>query len=136
MAPPVPETLVIPERELAHTFHFEDVLFTNYEHEHNPAYESNIVSHLNILTDIAATISEHGARNFSSNDTPSAVSVLVSTANESSPFHSFLEYFIITLFILTLNGAIFGIIYICYNRGCYTMFYDCCCKRRRPNQPR
>ncbi|KZR95580.1 Uncharacterized protein APZ42_010625 [Daphnia magna] len=72
--------MVLPEQTLAHSFRYDDVKFFDYEHRTNPAYNDNLLNHMNVMADIVAAMNEHPPTEFSLNHQPSASSVLVTAA--------------------------------------------------------
>ncbi|KAK4003571.1 hypothetical protein OUZ56_005328 [Daphnia magna] len=72
--------MVLPVQTLAHSFRYDDVKFFDYEHRTNPAYNDNLLNHMNVMADIVAAMNEHPPTEFSLNHQPSASSVLVTTA--------------------------------------------------------
>ncbi|KAK4006805.1 hypothetical protein OUZ56_011963 [Daphnia magna] len=63
--------MVLPEQTLAHSFRYDDVKFFDYEHRTNPAYNDNLLNHMNVMADIVAAMNEHPPTEFSFNHQPS-----------------------------------------------------------------
>ncbi|KZR95515.1 Uncharacterized protein APZ42_010735, partial [Daphnia magna] len=76
----VDANMVLPEQTLAHSFRNDDVKFFDYEPRTNPAYNDNLINHVNVMADIVAAMNEHPPTEFSLNHQPSASSVLVTAA--------------------------------------------------------
>ncbi|KZS07329.1 Uncharacterized protein APZ42_028972 [Daphnia magna] len=72
--------MVLPEQTLPHSFRYDDVKFFDYEQRTNPAYNDNLLNHMNVMADIVAAMNEHPLTGLSLNHQPSAVSVLVTAA--------------------------------------------------------
>ncbi|KAI9558366.1 hypothetical protein GHT06_015130 [Daphnia sinensis] len=71
--------IILPERTLAHSFRYEDVKSCKYDHRSNPAYNDNLLNHMNVMADIVAAINGHPPSDFSSNHHPSVSCVLLTS---------------------------------------------------------
>ena len=78
---PIEATIIIPTKDLADSFRYEDVKHLDYKHQINPAYSKTLTSHMNIIADIAAAIQENTARNFTRLQYSKTKDVLTSTAD-------------------------------------------------------
>ncbi|KAK4017830.1 hypothetical protein OUZ56_033676 [Daphnia magna] len=67
----VDANMVLPEQTLAHSFRYDDVKFFDFEHRTNPAYNDNLLNHMNVMADIVAAMNEHPPTEFSLNHQPS-----------------------------------------------------------------
>ncbi|KAK4028563.1 hypothetical protein OUZ56_021568 [Daphnia magna] len=66
--------MVLPEQTLPHSFRYDDVKFFDYEQRTNPAYNDNLLNHMNVMADIVAAMNEHPLTGLSLNHQPSALS--------------------------------------------------------------
>ncbi|XP_032798015.2 uncharacterized protein LOC116934643 [Daphnia magna] len=99
----VDANMVLPEQTLAHSFRYDDVKFFDYEHRTNPAYNDNLLNHMNVMADIVAAMNEHPPTEFSLNHQPSASSVLVTAAgviHYTSWWETIKMWFFISIFCI------------------------------------
>ncbi|KAK4007245.1 hypothetical protein OUZ56_012405 [Daphnia magna] len=66
----VDANMVLPEQRLAHSFRYDDIKFFDYEHRTKPAYNDNLLHHMNVMADIVAAMNEHPPTEFSLNHHP------------------------------------------------------------------
>ena len=56
---PITPEIVVPDRDLAHTFRFNDEKDLRNQHRANPSYADTVVNYAAVMADIVATFSEH-----------------------------------------------------------------------------
>ena len=115
-------------------FKYNDVNFKPLEHHRNPAYSDAMFSHMNVMADIVATMSEHSSWNEMGQQAASAAEHLVTNAvryNNMSFFDKISYYFtIFCIFIITII-----ILRICYACGVHILLYKLLCKPiKKPNK--
>ncbi|KZS21154.1 Uncharacterized protein APZ42_011986 [Daphnia magna] len=66
----IEQNIVLLERTLAHSLRYEDVKSFDYDHRSNPAYNDNLLNHMNVVADIVAAMNEHPPSDFSLNHRP------------------------------------------------------------------
>ncbi|KAI9557136.1 hypothetical protein GHT06_016943 [Daphnia sinensis] len=114
--------IVLPERTLAHSFRYEDVKAFDYDHRSNPAYNDNLLNHMNVVADIVAAMNEHSPVDFPSNHRPHAADVLL-TAAEVGRYTSWWEVIIIALVVTVIFILVLIALRICC---CLGLFGVCC----------
>ncbi|KZS00254.1 Uncharacterized protein APZ42_003527, partial [Daphnia magna] len=107
--------IVLPERTLAHSFRYEDLKSFDYDHRSNPAYNDNLLNHMNVVADIIAAMNEQSPADFPLNHRPHAADVLL-TAARVERYTNWWEIIKISLVIAIIS--IFSLIVL---RCC------CCC---------
>ncbi|KZS08408.1 Uncharacterized protein APZ42_027611 [Daphnia magna] len=99
----VDANMVLPEQTLAHSFRYDDVKFFHYEHRTNPAYNDNLLNHMNVMADIRTAMNEHPPTEFSLIPLPSASSVLVTASGKihyTSCWETIKMWFFISIFCI------------------------------------
>ncbi|KAI9553734.1 hypothetical protein GHT06_021670 [Daphnia sinensis] len=114
--------IVLPERTLAHSFRYEDVKAFDYDHRSNPAYNDNLLNHMNVEADIVAAMNEHSPVDFPSNHRPHAADVLL-TASGVGRYTSWWEVIIIALVVPVIFILVLIALRICC---CLGLFGVCC----------
>ena len=118
------------------SFRYTDINFFEYTHRANPAYTDSMVSHMNIIADIAASMHEHSEITSSGKHEPNAVAILVTASEKSgiSTFSGWFEKLKIFIFIVFIIIVALLIARCCYALGCCSMLWTLCCKP--PQRPR
>lgn len=127
---PIEANIILPEQSLAHSFRYEDVKFSDYEHRSNPAYSDTMLNHMNIMADIAAAMNEHSQDISSVHETLSTSNVLITASNVgtyTSWWGKLKDYFYIGL--LCVSGVV--LMRICYCLGFFEMIRSLCCPKWR-----
>uniref|UniRef100_A0A0N8AEJ0 Retrovirus-related Pol polyprotein from transposon n=1 Tax=Daphnia magna TaxID=35525 RepID=A0A0N8AEJ0_9CRUS len=114
--------IVPPERTLAHSFRYEDVKAFDYDHRSNPAYNDNLLNHMNVVADIVAAMNEQSPADFPSNHRPHAADVLLTAAGVER-YTSWWEVIIISLVITVISILVLIVLRICC---CLGLFGICC----------
>ncbi|KAK4007041.1 hypothetical protein OUZ56_012196 [Daphnia magna] len=125
---PIEANIILPEQSLAHSFRYEDVKFSDYEHRSNPAYSDTMLNYMNIMADIAAAINEHSQDISSVHETLSTPNVLITASNVgtyTSWWVKIKDYFYIG--ILCVSG--FVLMRFCYCLGFFEMIRNLCCPK-------
>lgn len=138
---PIEATVVLPTRDLADSFRYDDVDIFPYEHQSNPAYSDTAMNHMNIIADIAAAMNEHSAGNVSGPGQSSSGSTnLLISASEKLAVNSFSDWF--ETFKIYGFIALLIIVALLIARGCYAVglcgvIWTVCCKPpKKPNSTR
>ncbi|KZR97791.1 Uncharacterized protein APZ42_007137, partial [Daphnia magna] len=103
---------VLPERTLAHSFRYEDVKAFDYDHRSNPAYNDNLLNHMNVVADIVAAMNEQSPADFPSNHRPHAADVLLTAAGVER-YTSWWEVIIISLVVTVIFILVLIVLRIC-----------------------
>ncbi|XP_045035981.1 LOW QUALITY PROTEIN: uncharacterized protein LOC116934869 [Daphnia magna] len=114
--------IVLPERTLAHSFRYEDVKAFDYDHRSNPAYNDNLLNHMNVVADIVAAMNEQSPADFPSNHRPHAADVLLTAAGVER-YTSWWEVIIISLVVTVIFILVLIVLRICC---CLGLFGICC----------
>ena len=128
---PIAATIVVPQRDLADSFRYDDVKIFSYEHQTNPAYTELARGHMNIMADIAAAMNEHTSTNRSTGYASGQGSIVL-TATEQigiTTFTSWFEKFKIAAFLILLIVVALLIARGCYAAGLCDVMWMCCCKK-------
>ncbi|KAK4007553.1 hypothetical protein OUZ56_012711 [Daphnia magna] len=115
--------IVLPERTLAHSFRYEDVKAFDYDHRSNPAYNDNLLNHMNVGADIVAAMNEQSHADFPLNHLPHAADVLLTAPAAVERYTSWWEVIIIYLVVTVIFILVLIILRIC---GCLGLFGVCC----------
>jgi hypothetical protein len=123
---PINAQIVVPHQTLAHSFRYNEVKYFDYAHQSNPAYNDALLDSMNMLADIAATINDHSAGNFTPSHVPRTTSILVN-AEELSAYPNWIEkikkYFLVAVIVI-----VFVILLrICVACGCCSLLQQLCC---------
>ena len=122
--------IVLPERDLAHTFNFEDETFIDYTHISNPGYGDLSLDHMSVMADFISVMNEHSS---SVSGSISASSVLL-TSVQKQEVSTFTTWFDTALYYLAwIVGTIcillvMRFLYVC---GIFQCIYDVCCRIQR-----
>ncbi|KZS00246.1 Uncharacterized protein APZ42_003540, partial [Daphnia magna] len=125
---PIEANIILPEQSLTHSFRYEDVKFSDYEHRSNPAYSDTMLNHMNIMADIAAAMNEHSQDISSVHETLSTSNVLITASNVGSYTSWWVKikgYFYIG--ILCVSGLV--LLRFCYCLGFFEMIQSLCCTK-------
>ena len=126
-------TVVVPTQTLAHSFRYNEVKYFDYVHQSNPAYNDALLDSMNVLADIASTINDHSAGNFTPSHLPKTNNILVN-ADELSVFPDWIsnvkKYFIITVVII----IVVIILRVCVACGCCGLLEHLCCFLCNPKE--
>ncbi|XP_045025162.1 uncharacterized protein LOC123469880 [Daphnia magna] len=125
---PIKANIILPEQSLAHSYRYEDVKFSDYEHRSNPVYSDTMLNHMNIMADIAAAMNEHSQDISSVHETLSTTNVLITASNVgtgTSWWVKIKDYFYIG--ILCVSGLV--LLRFCYCLGFFEMIRSLCCTK-------
>ncbi|KAK4007671.1 hypothetical protein OUZ56_012824 [Daphnia magna] len=109
--------VVIPQRDLADAFRYQDVNFFDYQHQTNPAYTEVLISPMDIITDITASMNKH-----SITGPNTGTSAIVVSAAEKAVYS----------FIILLIASFLLIARTCYALGFCGLIWKCCRSPPRP----
>ncbi|KAK4014071.1 hypothetical protein OUZ56_026617 [Daphnia magna] len=129
---PVEASVVIPQRDLADAFRYQDVNFFEYQHQTNPAYTEALISPMDIMADITASMNEHSLT--VPNQITGTSAIVVSAAEKAGlgTFTNWFENFKVYSFIILLIAIFLLIARACYALGFCGLIWKCCCKPPRP----
>ncbi|KAK4037964.1 hypothetical protein OUZ56_029987 [Daphnia magna] len=129
---PVKAFVVIPQRDLADAFRYQDVNFFEYQHQTNLAYTEVLISPMDIMADITASMNEHSMTG--PNQIAGTLAIVVSAAEKASlgTFTNWFENFKVYSFIILLIAIFLLIARACYALGFCGLIWKCCCKPPRP----
>ena len=82
---PIQLDYLLANNEMIEMFKYQDLRFLQYDHLNNPAYSDAMVSHMNIMADIAAAMNEHAEWNRSNPIHPSPTIVFNMKSKEEKP---------------------------------------------------
>ncbi|KAI9558428.1 hypothetical protein GHT06_015212 [Daphnia sinensis] len=120
-------TLIQPERDWPTTFRYDDDNTYEYEPQANPAYDNWAGSHMNIVADIAAAMSE---QNVNENSGSYPIKTLILTPKEKADISNYVTWWETIKIILALTGLLiilaltfqllhwFGIFELCWTGCC------------------
>ncbi|KAK4024631.1 Uncharacterized protein APZ42_013298 [Daphnia magna] len=128
-------TLLQPERDLPTSFRYDDDNTHDYEPQANPAYDGITTSHMNIIADLAAAMTEQSMKTGINSST--AMRNIIVTAEEKTGITSYMswwETFKIIMFFIGL--AIISTIAFKILRwfGVFKMIWSCCCTLKNLNK--
>lgn len=114
-------TIIIPTKNLADSFRYEEVRHLQYEPQANPSYANRITSHMEIMADIAAAINEQTSTNKSKHHPAQTTNILTNMTDRVglSTFSTWFENFKIFIFIICIILILFVICRPCYATGLY-----------------
>ncbi|KZS05600.1 Uncharacterized protein APZ42_031171, partial [Daphnia magna] len=114
---PVKAFVVIPQRDLADAFRYQDVNFFEYQHQTNLAYTEVLISPMDIMADITASMNEHSMTG--PNQIAGTLAIVVSAAEKASlgTFTNWFENFKVYSFIILLIAIFLLIARACYALG-------------------
>lgn len=123
-------TIILPTRDLADSFRYEDVRHLSYEHDTNPSYTNKATSHMDIMADIAAVINEQAAGNSSGHHTSQTTSILSSVTDKLgfTTLSTWFEKFKIFIVVLCSALVVFAVARACYAIGLCKCLWILCCK--------
>ena len=114
--------IIVPDRDLAHTFRFKDEKTFNYVHRSNPSYADTVVNYGTVLADIVATFNEHQEWKFGENILPSADTFFVTPPQKTSMLQtiSFVDH--LKIILLVAFSLVIGL--ICCRCFCLCGLFD------------
>lgn len=125
---------IAPSDPMVPSFAYNDVLFRTYGQHRNPAYSDAMYSHMDVMADIIATISENAPRRDQTQLLPSASDHLfnaqITTFHQTSLLDRIYSVIAIIVLILILGVAL-RIGYAC---GLHLLLYKLCCRPLKQNQ--
>jgi hypothetical protein len=129
---PVEASVVIPQRDLADAFRYQDVNFFEYQHQTNPAYTEALISPMDIMADITVSMNEHSLT--VPNQITGTSAIVVSAAEKAGlgTFTNWFENFKVYSFIILLIAIFLLIARVCYALGFCGLIWKCCCKPPSP----
>ena len=125
---PIETSLVIPQRDLANSFRYQDVDFFEYLHQSNPAYTQTQFNPMDIMADLTASMNEHSVT--SSNLSTGTSPIIISAAEKVglSTFTNWFENFKVYAFIILLIAIFLLLARALYALGFCGLIWKCCCK--------
>ncbi|KAK4006976.1 hypothetical protein OUZ56_012130 [Daphnia magna] len=125
---PVGESVVIPQRDLAYAFQYQDVSFFEYQHQTNPAYTEVLINTMDIMADITASMNEHFMTGPIQIVGISAIVVSAAEKAGLGTFTNWFKNFKVYSFIILLIAIFLLIVHACYALGFSDFISKCCCK--------
>lgn len=122
---PIQPEIVLPERDLAHTFNYKDETFIDYTHISNPGYGEGSPDHMSVMADFISIMNEHSS---SISGQISAGSVLL-TSIEKQEIHGFTSWIDEAIYYgLWVVGTISVLIILkfLYSCGVFQCIYEVC----------
>ncbi|KAK4013942.1 hypothetical protein OUZ56_026490 [Daphnia magna] len=113
----VEASVVIPQRDLAYAFRYEEINFFEYQHQTNPAYMEALINSMDIMAYITASMNEHSMSG--PNQIAGTSAIVVSATEESvlGTFTNWFENFKVYSFIILLIAIFLLIARTCYAIG-------------------
>ncbi|KAK4027404.1 hypothetical protein OUZ56_016450 [Daphnia magna] len=114
---PVKASVIIPQRDLADAFRYKYVNFFEHQHQTNPAYTEVLISPMDIMADITASMNEHSLT--VPNQITGTSAIVVSAAEKAGlgTFTNWFENFKVYSFIILLIAIFLLIARACYALG-------------------
>ena len=125
---------ILPTEQVTADFKYSDVLFKPAGQHKNPSYTDAMFSHMNVMADIVATMSEHATWDGLQQQTASAAKLLFTDSDEFSNLSMFdkISYYV-AIFCSFLVFVV--VLRICYACGVHILLYKMLCKPlKRPMQ--